>query len=188
MREDGLTCSETMLETDTKAFLKFFNKIKESTQEATKKLEETRKTKNDKAAELRSINDEIQILVSNISKNIESLEVYNNYKVFLDQLSADNASKEEKEEMDKLAHTKTLKKEKKERLAKEGANRKGGKGKRGESREKSVSNIIEADLNIPPELKDIVEDSDDDFQLRFGNISELMDIFSTLEENNLLEI
>jgi hypothetical protein len=111
MREDGLTCSETMLETDTKAYLKFFNKIKESTQEATKKLEETRKTKNDKAAELRSINDEIQILVSNISKNIESLEVYNNYKVFLDQLSADKASKEENEEMDKLAHTKTLKKD-----------------------------------------------------------------------------
>jgi hypothetical protein len=31
MREDGLTCSETMLETDTKSFLKFFNEIKEKT-------------------------------------------------------------------------------------------------------------------------------------------------------------
>jgi hypothetical protein len=31
MREDGLTCSETMLETDTKAFLKFFNEIKSNT-------------------------------------------------------------------------------------------------------------------------------------------------------------
>lgn len=31
MREDGLTCSENMLETDTKAFLKFFNEIKEKT-------------------------------------------------------------------------------------------------------------------------------------------------------------
>ena len=34
MREDGLTCSENMLETDTKAFLKFFNEIKEETQKA----------------------------------------------------------------------------------------------------------------------------------------------------------
>ena len=34
MREDGLTCSETMLETDTKSFLKFFNEIKVKTQEA----------------------------------------------------------------------------------------------------------------------------------------------------------
>jgi hypothetical protein len=31
MREDGLTCSENMLETDTKAFLKFFNEIKKKT-------------------------------------------------------------------------------------------------------------------------------------------------------------
>lgn len=31
MREDGLTCSENMLETDTKAFLEFFTKIKNET-------------------------------------------------------------------------------------------------------------------------------------------------------------
>ena len=73
-----------MLETDTKAFLKFFNEIKESTQNASKELDQKRRTKNEKSAELRNINDEIQILVSNISKNIESLEIYNNFKVFLD--------------------------------------------------------------------------------------------------------
>ena len=87
MREDGLECSNNMLETDTLAFLKFFNEIKENTQNASKKLDETRRTKNEKTSELRNINDEIQILVSNISKNIESLEIYNNFKVFLDQLS-----------------------------------------------------------------------------------------------------
>ena len=47
---------------------------------------------------------------------------------------------------------------------------------------------IEADLNIPDDLREIVEDSDDDFLLRFKNDSELMAIFSALEENNLLEI
>ena len=93
MREDGLNRSETMRQSDTKAFLMFFNQIKESTQQANKKLDETRKTRNDKHTELRHIDEEIQILVSNISKNIESLEVYNNYKVFLDSLS--NTSKEE---------------------------------------------------------------------------------------------
>jgi len=39
MREDGLTCSENMLETDTKAFLKFFNEIKKKTQDASKDLD-----------------------------------------------------------------------------------------------------------------------------------------------------
>ena len=43
MRQDGLTCSQNMLETDTKAFLKFFNDIKEKTQKASKDLDETRR-------------------------------------------------------------------------------------------------------------------------------------------------
>ena len=53
MREDGLTCSETMLETDTKAFLKFFNEIKDRTQEASKKLDMARKYKNERTNDLR---------------------------------------------------------------------------------------------------------------------------------------
>lgn len=105
-----------MLATDTKAFLKFFNEIKDNTQKASKQLDETRRTKNDKTAELRNINDEIQILVSNISKNIESLEVYNNFKVFLDQLSHGHCSKEEKEEMDLQMERKRQRQEQKERL------------------------------------------------------------------------
>ena len=59
MREDGLTCSENMLETDTKAFLKFFNEIKEETQKASNKLDETRRNKNEKTGELRGIQDKI---------------------------------------------------------------------------------------------------------------------------------
>ena len=87
MREDGLQCSENMLQTDTKAFLKFFTDIKTKTQNANKELDEARKKKNEKNNEFRSINESIQILTSNIMKNIESLEVYNGYKVFLDQVS-----------------------------------------------------------------------------------------------------
>ena len=39
MREDGLTCSENMLETDTHTFIKFFTNIKRQTQEASTKLD-----------------------------------------------------------------------------------------------------------------------------------------------------
>ena len=63
------------------------------------------------------------------------------------------------------------------------------KGKdRGSSETKGAAASIEADPNIPPELREIVDDSDDDFPLRFKDHNELIDIFSTLEENNLLEI
>ena len=88
MREDGLTCSENMLETDTKAFLKFFNEIKKKTQDASKELDSVRKQKNERNNELRKWTDDIQILVSTVSKNVESLEQYNNYKMFLDGLAS----------------------------------------------------------------------------------------------------
>jgi hypothetical protein len=46
----------------------------------------------------------------------------------------------------------------------------------------STADMLEADLNIPQELKEIIEDSDDDLPLRFNDPDELMDIFSNLEE------
>ena len=107
-----MTCSENMLETDTKAFLVFFNELKEKTQDAQKTLDQTRRKKNEKTNELRLIVEEIQILVSNITKNVESLEVYNNFKVFLDGLPSVNATKEEREEIERIQ------KIKKERLEK----------------------------------------------------------------------
>ena len=66
---------------------------------------------------------------------------------------------------------------------------KGKDKQRGNSRdEKSAAASLEADLNIPAELREIVDDSDNEFPLRFEQQDELMDIFTTLEENNLLEI
>ena len=59
MREDGLTCSENMLETDTKSFLKFFNEIKEKTNLASKKLDQVRKEKNEKTKELGKVSEDI---------------------------------------------------------------------------------------------------------------------------------
>ena len=46
MRQDGLMCSEKMLETDTKAFLEFYQKIKQHTLEATTNLDKLKKERN----------------------------------------------------------------------------------------------------------------------------------------------
>lgn len=54
-------------------------------------------------------------MVSNISKNIELLEQYNNYKIFLDSL----ASNEEKREMIRLREIKLKKIEAKDKKRKE---------------------------------------------------------------------
>jgi hypothetical protein len=47
---------------------------------------------------------------------------------------------------------------------------------------------LEAELNIKADLKNIIDDSDEEYPLRFKDESELIEIFSALEENNLLEI
>ena len=47
---------------------------------------------------------------------------------------------------------------------------------------------LEAELNIPTDLKNIIDDSDEEYPLRFKDENELIEIFSALEENNLLEI
>jgi chromosome segregation ATPase len=105
LRKDGLTCSEAMLETDTKSFLKFFNEIKENTQDASKRLDVKRREKNDKNNKLREINDKIQGLVSTINKNVEILQQQYTYKQFLDSL----ASADDKKEMERINEIKKAK-------------------------------------------------------------------------------
>jgi hypothetical protein len=59
MKEDGLTCSETMLEEDTKQFLSFFNQIKADAGKATTELEMVRKERADKNGEMKKIEEDI---------------------------------------------------------------------------------------------------------------------------------
>ena len=73
LKDDGLHCAETMLETDTHNFLLFFNKIKDKTQQASTELDARKKEKNEKQKELRHMEETITGLVSNINKNLELL-------------------------------------------------------------------------------------------------------------------
>ena len=55
----------------------------------------------------------------------------------------------------------------------------------------SLAEQLDNDLNIPQELRDIIEDSEDEetaMPLRFNDPDELSEIFSTLEEQNLFMI
>ena len=73
---------------------KHANKIKEETQKASRKLDEKKKVRNIKTNELRAINDEYAILVSSINKNMESLSLYYDYKLFLDSLAPKDVQEE----------------------------------------------------------------------------------------------
>lgn len=46
----------------------------------------------------------------------------------------------------------------------------------------------EHNLNIPQKLREIIDDTEDDYRVFFKTDSELMDIFENLEEKNLFLI
>jgi len=136
-------------------------------------------------------------MVSNISKNIELLEQYNAYKIFLDSLGS-NAEKEEMRMREDAKRQKLAVKDQKRREAEAHYKKdysksmtKSIKGKTGRSTissDKLSLDNLEAELNIPAALKEIIDDSDEDDQLRFTDHNDLMNIFTTLEEKNLFLI
>ena len=89
MRQMGLLCSEKMLESDTKAFLDFFAKIKSETNAAAQQLDALKKQKQEAQLEYRNINDECGTINSQINKNLEVLDRLLHYKDFLDDLTPD---------------------------------------------------------------------------------------------------
>jgi hypothetical protein len=98
---------------------------------------------------------------TNTSKHIESLELYNDYKSFLDILAGEGGSHEEVNEQ-------AMKK----------------KPKRASQ---LMQNELE-DLNIPPSLIDIIEDEAAVQPPQFADSDELMEIFTVMEEQNLEKI
>ncbi len=156
MREDGLNCSEKMLSQDTNSFIQFFNKIKEETTEAQKRLDELKKQKNQKTAEFRQISDEYNILVSSINKNIESLQIFYNYKLFLDQL----APKEIQDRMERKKQERQRKKEEQMHREQMGSSNGHGRHEAGQNKNKkdkkdkrnnqqSNQNGADNEVNIP---------------------------------------
>ena len=53
---------------------------------------------------------------------------------------------------------------------------------------RAIEENLEQELNIAENLKEIIDDSDDEFPLWFNDHNELMEIFTTFEETNLREI
>ena len=164
MKEDGLRCSETMLEEDTKQFLSFFNQIKAETQKATEDLDSVRKEKADRQQTWKGIEEKIHMVHNSASKNIEQLEVYNDYKIFLDNLYKE--SRPDKEGDDATPNNSPPK------------------------RHRQFSGVDDEiqDLKIPKNLVDILEDDAPIPEPPFKIPSELIQIFSDMEEQNLRQI
>jgi len=87
MKEEALKKSEQMLEEDAIRFDTFLKENDKKAHEAIKKAERETKLKTDKVQEIKKLNQQIQMVQSDMSKHKEALEDCLKYKAFLDELT-----------------------------------------------------------------------------------------------------
>ncbi|KAK7241152.1 coiled-coil domain [Aureococcus anophagefferens] len=211
MKEEALKKSEQMLEEDAIRFDTFLKENDKKAHEAIKKAEKETKLKTDKVQEIKRLNQQIQMVSSDMSKHKEALEDCLKYKEFLDSLTPDEwfseqkAIKRERQESRRQARIQKRRDalEKKRREAYEAQLRleeaeaapkkKYGAGRR----RKSVAGADPSKAVAPkmpppvatPELEDEpLTSSDEELPMYFKHPQQLLDIFSQLEEQNLFLI
>lgn len=135
------------------------------------------------AGKLRKIVEEQNSYISRINKSLELLRIYNEYKVFLDSL----APPKFKEALEKRKEKVRAKIERRERLAQAAKDKKGGAAAAAAAVQQQQRHD-DNDVVIPKDLRDLIEDSDDDYQPYFEKPEQLLEIFAGLEEKNLFLI
>lgn len=203
MKEDALKKSEIMLEEDAIRFDTFLKENDKKAHEAIKRAEKETKAKTDKVQEIKRLNQQIQMIQSDMSKLKESLEDCLKYKSFLDSLTPQEWFEQQREV--KLARKQERKRarmqarmaqweEAKSRAIAEAAAREVAErealekqGKVKKKGDKSKARPVE----LPP--MPVVEDEPDtssgeELPMYFTEPHQLLDIFTALEESNLFLI
>lgn len=121
--------------------------------------------------------------MSQINKNVESLTQFYNYKKFLDQLAP-------KDEIQEYMKKKELRRQEREKERKAKAQHEheiaAARGRVGNKKKQMVSKTDQQEEDqIPQALKELIDESDDEYPLFFETSEELMEIFTNLEEKNL---
>lgn len=198
LKEEALRKSELMLEEDAIRFDTFLKENDKKAHEAIKEAEAKSKIKQEKNAELKKLQQQSQIMSTDIQKLKEQVEDCETYKNFLDELTPTDYIEQQKEK---------IREEKREQLYKEYVLKLGAwqaerdrlyadyeKAKE-ESRRKYRKKGEEIPLPvIPPEptfdptiINNMVID-EDQIPMYFQEPSQLLEIFSNLEESNLFLI
>jgi len=212
MKEEALQRSEQMLEEDAMRFDAFLKENDKKAHDAIKKAEEETKKKQEKTQEIKRLTQQIQGLSSEMSKHKESLEDCMRYKKFLDMLTPPEWFEQHFKNMEnrrtelrnvmfdvKMKKWEQMKKKLMEQHRKEMELRKEGKKdrmKRGGSKaqqqvEDEEEEEPESKLVIPPPPRiedEVVDLPDEEPPMYFTEPSQLMDIFTALEEQNLFLI
>lgn len=191
MKEEALKKSEQMLEEDAIRFDTFLKENDKKAHEAIKRAERETKMKNEKVQEIKRLNQQIQLVTSDMSKHKETLEDCLKYKAFLDSLTPQDWFEEQKRvkterQQERRALRVARNKAKKEADDSETASRTSSRGRATPPQQKKRSRVApspKCDL----ENEDL-ESSGDELPMYFTKPQQLLDIFTQLEEQNLFLI
>ncbi|KAE8900967.1 Cilia- and flagella-associated protein [Phytophthora fragariae] len=203
LKEEALKKSELMLEEDAVRFDTFLKENDKKAHEAIKRAEKETKAKADKVQEIKKLNQQIQLVQSDMSKLSEQLQDCLQYKAFLDELTPQEYEMEQRDKKrarqmarlqkrkDKILREWELQKakalaeiEERERAEKERPDSKNGKKKA----DKTVK-VKEIVVPLMPNLDNMpLTSSGEEIPMYFQNPQQLLDIFTALEESNLFLI
>lgn len=203
LKEEALKKSELMLEEDAIRFDKFLKENDKKAHEAIKLAENETRVKTEKVQEIKRLNQQIQLVQSDMSKLKEQLEDCLKYKKFLDELTPpewheSQLSIKRKRQEDRLEKRRAAKRqeweelkakaiaeaEAKDRMEREKMEKEGKSKKR-------IEKLKARDVMIPPMPNIdamVLTSSGEELPMYFQNPQQLLDIFTALEESNLFLI
>ncbi|EGR31434.1 hypothetical protein IMG5_109730 [Ichthyophthirius multifiliis] len=164
LHKRGLEKSEQMLDEDMESFNKFLEENKNSSRQAIKAAEDETKKKQEKIAEIKNLLELKADLTTRISQKLENLEEMWGQKSFLDQITP-------KEYIEEQLRQNKLKRE---------------ISQRSKSQKNNTSEIIRGLINnLKPEIQQLLNESDEEFEPYFKRPEQLDKIFIDLQEKNL---
>uniref|UniRef100_K3WPK6 DUF4200 domain-containing protein n=1 Tax=Globisporangium ultimum (strain ATCC 200006 / CBS 805.95 / DAOM BR144) TaxID=431595 RepID=K3WPK6_GLOUD len=206
LKEEALKKSELMLEEDAVRFDTFLKENDKKAHEAIKRAEKETKAKADKVQEIKKLNQQIQLVQSDMSKLTEQLQDCLQYKAFLDELTPPEYEVEQldtkrQRQMQRLQKRKdkilaewevqkvrTLAEiEEREKIEKDRPEKdtKSNNKKKPEKSSKSKEIIVPPMPNLDHMA---LTSSGEEIPMYFQHPQQLLDIFTALEESNLFLI
>lgn len=210
LKEEALKKSELMLEEDAVRFDTFLKENDKKAHEAIKRAEKETKAKADKVQEIKKLNQQIQLVQSDMSKLTEQLQDCLQYKAFLDELTPPEYEAEQKEKKRQRQLLRLQKRkdkiiaeweaqrakamaemEERERLERDKPEKEAAANKVATKKKNPEKPARAREANIPPmpNLDSMpLTSSGEEIPMYFQNPQQLLDIFTALEESNLFLI
>ena len=207
MKEEALQRSEQMLEEDAMRFDAFLKENDKKAHDAIKRADEETKRKQEKTSEIKRLTQQIQALSSEMSKHRESLEDCMRYKKFLDMsapsewfeshhkefLALVERTRKEQHAVKMKEWEKQKRRIQEQHIKEQQAKKEGKRDRLRRSGGAAIEEEEEAETKVvippPPRIEDEVVDlQEGEAPMYFTEPKQLMDIFSSLEEQNLFLI